>query len=212
MLLDNERERHEREERYHHELEVDRLREENASMHVTHPEEFVDIEPVQPVARQIDHAIERSYQEVPQHVDDEKERWASTHVGTIFAAIAIIAIVTIIPIVIVFMPKPNPYHQGPFQAGNIHVVDSVSGDDVSMHVDHYAVWVTNDTSDLNAYWWINNATIIQGIHDVLASIDPELQYKAVVMETFGLPSSLYNGSYSMDIIMAGDNYIWLPLP
>lgn len=183
--------------------------------------EFVNVEPVAPdraISRDPfnspEPVIERPYQSVQRrtsYYDEEEERWTSKNAGKILIVGIIIGLAVFIPAIIAFMPKPNPYHRGPFQAGNIHVVDSVSGVDVSTHVSHFAVWVTNDTNDLNAYWWINNATIMPGIHDVLASIDPELQYKAVVMETFGLPSSLYNGSYSIDIITASDNYIWLPL-
>lgn len=122
----------------------------------------------------------------------------------------IIGAAILIPVLVFAIPWPSGYLKGPYQAGNIYVVDSVSGNDVSSHVEYFNVYVTNDTNDLNIYYWLNNATSIPEIHGVLAAIDSNMQYKDVVLETFGSPSSpIYNMSYSVDLITTGENYIWL---
>lgn len=148
---------------------------------------------------------ERSY-----HETRDNRSWLEKHGGALLILGIIIGAAILIPVLVFAIPWPSGYLKGPYQAGNIYVVDSVSGNDVSSHVEYFNVYVTNDTNDLNIYYWLNNATSIPEIHGVLAAIDSNMQYKDVVLETFGSPSSpIYNMSYSVDLITTGENYIWL---
>lgn len=122
------------------------------------------------------------------------------------AVIIISAMIILVPLLVIYAPKADPYHHGAFQSGTIYVVDSVTGDDVSSYVDHFEVYVTNNTSDLDAYWSVGNSMDIDGIYSVLSSISPGLSYTDVVLYTIGIAPY----TESTDTLASGETYVWLP--
>lgn len=98
-----------------------------------------------------------------------------------------------------------PAYSGPFTGATIHVVDGDSGTDISGQISTFDLYVTNDTEDYGAYWWIGNGTTIAGMYQVLGSIDDGLHYSSVVLYTDVYPP--YADSW--DYLLPGENYVYV---